>query len=319
MVSLTFRHIIDDVIANVRQDFEDMGIEKEVLEELQRSWEAKLVATQVTEFDGAGAAGRASQLYTVTPTAPLLRPLTAVRDGKIEAAMPTAAAAAAAATGEASAGASGSAHSAPIKSEPEDALGQKRKRELDDEGQRADDAEKGTTTETAEKDKDEIGSDLDDSDDDDAEGTEDMILCLYDKVQRVKNKWKCVLRDGVASIGGRDYLFSKCNGYVRPTLMAGNLSGSRTARDSITCMHRYVASPYDEGARNEPSGPHAGLFAPCGYVGSWCAYSTYRSTYAGASRRVGSLRGPMDPSRACRGPGTGAAPPAPGDSSRRYF
>ncbi len=39
-----------------------------------------------------------------------------------------------------------------------------------------------------------------------------MILCLYDKVQRVKNKWKCVLRDGVASIGGRDYLFSKCNG-----------------------------------------------------------------------------------------------------------
>ena len=53
VVSLTFRHIIDDVIANVRQDFEDMGIEKEVLEELQRSWEAKLVATQVTEFDGA--------------------------------------------------------------------------------------------------------------------------------------------------------------------------------------------------------------------------------------------------------------------------
>ena len=53
VVSATFRHIIDDVITNVRQDFEDMGIEKEVLEELQRSWEAKLVATQVAEFDGA--------------------------------------------------------------------------------------------------------------------------------------------------------------------------------------------------------------------------------------------------------------------------
>ena len=51
VVSATFRHIIDDVITNVRQDFEDMGIEKEVLEELQRSWEAKLVATQVAEFD----------------------------------------------------------------------------------------------------------------------------------------------------------------------------------------------------------------------------------------------------------------------------
>ena len=52
------------------------------------------------------------------------------------------------------------------------------------------------------------------SEEEDADGNEDMMLCLYDKVQRVKNKWKCVLRDGVASIGGRDYLFSKCNGCV---------------------------------------------------------------------------------------------------------
>ena len=31
VVSATFRHIIDDVITNVRQDFEDMGIEKEAV------------------------------------------------------------------------------------------------------------------------------------------------------------------------------------------------------------------------------------------------------------------------------------------------
>jgi len=206
VVSLTFRHIIDDVIANVRQDFEDMGIEKEVLEELQRSWEAKLVATQVTEFDGA--AGRASQLYTVTPTAPLLRPLT-TRDGKVEAALPTATV-----PGTSAEAIQSGAPSVPIKSEPDEALSHKRKREVDDEGQRADGKDTDTAPHDTEQDKDEIGSDLDDSDDDDADGTEDMILCLYDKVQRVKNKWKCVLRDGVASIGGRDYLFSKCNGYV---------------------------------------------------------------------------------------------------------
>lgn len=64
-------------------------------------------------------------------------------------------------------------------------------------------------------DENEIGSDLDDSDEEeldgtlDADGNEDMILCLYDKVQRVRNKWKCTLRDGVASIDGRDYVFSK--------------------------------------------------------------------------------------------------------------
>jgi hypothetical protein len=34
--SATYRTIIDDVIANIRQDFDDVGIEREVLEELQR-------------------------------------------------------------------------------------------------------------------------------------------------------------------------------------------------------------------------------------------------------------------------------------------
>ena len=58
---------------------------------------------------------------------------------------------------------------------------------------------------------------MDDSDDDlDGEGGEngadtDTVLCLYDKVQRVKNKWKCVLKDGVANIDGKDYVFSRCN------------------------------------------------------------------------------------------------------------
>ncbi|ORY81027.1 transcription factor IIA, alpha/beta subunit [Protomyces lactucae-debilis] len=66
-----------------------------------------------------------------------------------------------------------------------------------------------------------INSDLDDSDDDalnsgnEAEGDEgDMqtVLCLYDKVARTKNKWKCVLKDGLVSLNGRDYAFSKANG-----------------------------------------------------------------------------------------------------------
>lgn len=67
-------------------------------------------------------------------------------------------------------------------------------------------------------DSDGINSDLDDSDDDEGSGREDddsessmMMLCLYDKVQRVKNKWKYVLKDGVANINGRDYVFNKAN------------------------------------------------------------------------------------------------------------
>lgn len=72
-------------------------------------------------------------------------------------------------------------------------------------------------------DKDVINSDLDDSDSDSDvdpdlqhEGLEasgqNIVLCQYEKVQRVKNKWKCVFRNGIIGINGRDYVFSKGNG-----------------------------------------------------------------------------------------------------------
>ncbi|KAI0199799.1 transcription factor IIA, alpha/beta subunit [Astrocystis sublimbata] len=66
-------------------------------------------------------------------------------------------------------------------------------------------------------DEDAINSDLDDPDDN-VEGDEDdeeggqIMLCMYDKVQRVKNKWKCVLKDGVLNVNGKDYVFHKATG-----------------------------------------------------------------------------------------------------------
>ena len=72
------------------------------------------------------------------------------------------------------------------------------------------------------KDEDEenaINSDLDDSDDDaqgpmgeDDDDFGDQILCTYDKVQRVKNKWKCTLKDGVMSVAGKEWVFHKATG-----------------------------------------------------------------------------------------------------------
>lgn len=67
-------------------------------------------------------------------------------------------------------------------------------------------------------DSDDINSDLDDeldsekSDEDDAEQEGRIMLCLYDKVQRVKNKWKCNLKEGVANIDGRDFIFQRATG-----------------------------------------------------------------------------------------------------------
>ncbi|KAJ5578510.1 Transcription factor IIA alpha/beta subunit [Penicillium hispanicum] len=69
-----------------------------------------------------------------------------------------------------------------------------------------------------EADEDAINSDLDDPDDliaedhdaDESEGQ--VMLCTYDKVQRVKNKWKCTLKDGILTTGGKEYVFHKGQG-----------------------------------------------------------------------------------------------------------
>ncbi|KAK5663498.1 hypothetical protein OQA88_3928 [Cercophora sp. LCS_1] len=66
-------------------------------------------------------------------------------------------------------------------------------------------------------DDDAINSDLDDpddarDDDDDDEEMSHMMLCMYDKVQRVKNKWKCTLKDGVLTVNNREYVFHKATG-----------------------------------------------------------------------------------------------------------
>ena len=64
--------------------------------------------------------------------------------------------------------------------------------------------------EEKEHDSDAINSDLDDPEDDLANGddsddeTMDYMLCTYDKVQRVKNKWKCTLKDGILTTNKRE-------------------------------------------------------------------------------------------------------------------
>ncbi|KAJ3100469.1 transcription factor IIA subunit alpha [Phlyctochytrium planicorne] len=64
-----------------------------------------------------------------------------------------------------------------------------------------------------EDEEDGIDSDLDDDESDEEEKEYDhIILCQYEKVSRIKNKWKCVLRDGIINVNGKDYLFNKANG-----------------------------------------------------------------------------------------------------------
>lgn len=68
----------------------------------------------------------------------------------------------------------------------------------------------GGDDEGEEDDEDAINSDLDDPEDHEADENEaedavgQVMLCTYDKVQRVKNKWKCTLKDGILTTGGKE-------------------------------------------------------------------------------------------------------------------
>ncbi|KFY08769.1 hypothetical protein V492_05927 [Pseudogymnoascus sp. VKM F-4246] len=86
-----------------------------------------------------------------------------------------------------------------------------------DGGDDYDDDDEDKVLKAEDDDEDAINSDLDDPDDpksDDSgdDETPQVMLCMYDKVQRVKNKWKCVMKDGVLTINGKDYVFHKASG-----------------------------------------------------------------------------------------------------------
>lgn len=67
-VPAIYRTIINDVIENVRPDFDEVGIEEAVLLELLRSWEDKVAISRVADFSGdARMAARALQ-YPMLPS-----------------------------------------------------------------------------------------------------------------------------------------------------------------------------------------------------------------------------------------------------------
>ena len=66
--------------------------------------------------------------------------------------------------------------------------------------------------------EDTIGSDLDDSEEEgdiNADVEDDnmpLMLCLYEKVHRTKNKWRATMNHGIVCIDGREWVFEKGNG-----------------------------------------------------------------------------------------------------------
>ncbi|KAK4054615.1 transcription factor IIA subunit alpha [Microbotryomycetes sp. JL221] len=170
VVPQVYRTIMNDVVENVRTDFDEVGVEEAVLNELLRIWELKVAQSRVADFSKDDKMGEVAKRFPPLPNGAQIIPQAGSSNGK-------------------------------LKDESKIDLagdGAKPKPSADD---------------------DAINSDLDDSDDElDNEEEEaaaeggDLVIALYEKVQRVKNKWKVTFKDGLVSVNGKEYLFTKCNG-----------------------------------------------------------------------------------------------------------
>ncbi|KAI9634774.1 transcription factor IIA, alpha/beta subunit-domain-containing protein [Dioszegia hungarica] len=232
IVPQIYRQIIDDVMASIEADFEEYGMEEEVLQTLQAKWEAKLLETRVADFNrapGAGPSGSAADIDDSPPADS--RTSTASSPPKTAAAGPSSRAAQG--YPPSGAGPSGGGLAIPgrpmaqppiqgwsgqeiqIKQDPDDVLrmrGGAPSEELVDVKPEPNAAGLLPGDEIIDSDLDDSDDELKDADDEEGEGDTDIVFCTYDKVQRVKNKWKTTFKDGMVHINGRDYLFAKCTG-----------------------------------------------------------------------------------------------------------
>lgn len=266
-VTAIYSTVIDDVINNVRGDFEDMGVDESILMELKRSWANKLRGFRLggsaenpevpspplhtsaygDYYDERAVGGRYETHNTGDATYAAHNAaanLASLAQSSSSASYPTGAGNARMYTQPdcRQATSSGGTGRIPQTDGPADAIPSQNAAKMST--KEIDDLLHAELTQTAspeltnpnlssttpprtrlrqvdgdddEEDEEDINSDLDDTDEEDreAEGTDNtahIVLCQYEKVTRTKNKWKCVLKDGIMLINGQDYLFHKANG-----------------------------------------------------------------------------------------------------------
>lgn len=243
--SRVYEVIVDSVVNEVREDFENAGIDEQTLQDLKRVWQLKLSETRVANFswdpqekgfqqsiasvgngsDFLGSENNAvpSEYSLNNESQGLVLPGFSNDDSnkidttsseqrsqeKINV------------NGDDGAEVKDDEEEQYVKKETEGKSGGSQEIELSlsyNNGQEADilKQEAKKAKRSALLDTDEVGSELDDSDDDYliSEGEEDgpdenLMLCLYDKVTRTKARWKCSLKDGIATVNRKDYTFQK--------------------------------------------------------------------------------------------------------------
>lgn len=237
--SRVYELIVDSVVNEVREDFENAGIDEQTLQDLKRVWQIKLSETQVTSFSW----DPHDSEYSGQP----LDGQSEQEDNGLRNGIPSEYTLNSDSQGLVLPGFSNENENENENGDKEDQLnvgGDSELQESPEEDRTADNNggdSKGKEIElslpypdgsgdapellkmqekkakrSALLDTDEVGSELDDSDDDYliSEGEEDgpdenLMLCLYDKVTRTKARWKCSLKDGIVTVNRKDYTFQK--------------------------------------------------------------------------------------------------------------
>ncbi|AOA67717.1 Transcription initiation factor IIA large subunit [Komagataella phaffii CBS 7435] len=227
-----YESIIEEVTAESRQDFEDSGIDESTLQDLRKIWRNKLSESGVAEFSWTQNtkeefSQQQQQQQQQLRSGDLqsnfrhqIDPLAGIQDIQIpnDIQLPTITPknedSGLEFPGMGQTDGAGKSYNFElhIDATPEQVEHMRRrlgKRQVDGPGSDNDNV----------NDSDDINSDLDDTDDDEINSDDDndeqednIMLCLYDRVQRVRNKWKCNLRDGIVNMDGRDYTFQKATG-----------------------------------------------------------------------------------------------------------
>ncbi|KAJ3281040.1 transcription factor IIA subunit alpha [Borealophlyctis nickersoniae] len=238
-----YKWVIDNVIEKMSAQFAEAGLGDNILQELAQTWEQKIINMHVATFPrpapedygyegangafGAGAGGAAGY-YQEDGTFAAAQNLTAMASGAYNPRISQVDGA-----GDDVEEQRGAGQSVPLTrqqideeimrkwAEKQAASSSRRSKKgkgkaiaqvdgVDDDDDDDDDDDIAEPPANADED---IGSDLDDEDSEEEGGDVDnLILCQYEKVTRIKNKWKCTLKDGIVSVNGKDYLFNRANG-----------------------------------------------------------------------------------------------------------
>lgn len=231
IVTHVYKWIIDNVVENVKKDFSSMGVEESILQEFQRNWELKVINSKVANFQKFSVnedyyqqptydqynPSSASDLmnhnnfsYTFSDSQYAVPPTYNTVQTKIE---PI--------SNQSSNIPQTDGANDELTTEEIDKIIEEKILENNEKKNKGKEKEISQVDGEDDDDEDElnsddnINSDLDDDDDDDNDDeneTDHLILCQYEKVTRIKNKWKCSLKDGIINVNGKDYLFQKATG-----------------------------------------------------------------------------------------------------------